>query len=85
MTKKDKRLNALFSEPPPKDFTWLSLIAVLTHAGFSNECNGGSHYLFEHTSGMRLRLSKTHPTGLLKRYQIEDTKEVLIKVGAWVK
>lgn len=84
MSKREKRLNDLFSDPPPKDFAWESLIAVMASAGFSNECNSGSHYMFEHISGVRLRISKTHPAGILKRYQIDNAKEILIKVGAWI-
>jgi len=82
MSKKDKRLQELFSSPPPKDFTWENLVALMKAAGFKNECTGGSHYMFEHIdSGLRVRISKTHPSGILKPYQIDAVKEALDKLG----
>lgn len=33
--------------------------------------------MFEHTSGFRFRMSKTHPSGILKSYQIHDAKNAL--------
>ncbi|MDD2932624.1 MAG: type II toxin-antitoxin system HicA family toxin [Methylotenera sp.] len=81
MSKKEKRLQDLFSNPPPKDFSWDSLISIMNASGFKNECTGGSHYVFEHTSGLRVRVSKTHPGGILKPYQVSAVKEALEKLG----
>lgn len=81
MSKKEKRLQRLFCNPQPTDFTWEEFISVMTAANFSNECNGGSHYTFEHTSGYRFSVSRTHPSGILLRYQIKNAKEALQQVG----
>ena len=81
MSKKEKLLNRLCGAPRPTDFEWADLITIMRRAGFTAECDGGSHYLFEHTSGYRFSMSKTHPAGILKRYQIEDAKEALQAVG----
>lgn len=81
VSKKDKLLNKLFAAPPPKGFAWDDLITVMTRAGFSNHCDGGSHYMFEHTDGFRLSMSKTHPSGILKSYQIKAAREALQRVG----
>lgn len=81
MSKKEKRLLRLFGNPPPTDFTWEEFISVMTAANFTNECNGGSHYTLEHKSGYRFIASKTHPSGILRLYQIRNAKEALETVG----
>lgn len=77
MSKKAKLLERLFAHPTPKDFTWDELVSVMKRAGFSNRCSGGSHYTFEHESGYRFCISKTHPGGILKSYQVQAAKEAL--------
>lgn len=67
--------------PPPKDFTWEELVAVMNAADFREYCDGGSHYTFEHASGFSFGMSKTHPSGILKRYQLDAAKEALRAVG----
>lgn len=37
--------------------------------------------MFEHTSGFRFSMSKTHPSGILKSYQVRDAKNVLKHIG----
>lgn len=81
MSKKEKQQLRLFATPPPKDFTWEELLAVTRGSGFAESCDGGSHYTFEHTSGYRFRMSKTHPSGVLKLYQIKAAKEALTTTG----
>lgn len=85
MAKRKKQLQRLFAVPPPKDFSWQELLTVMRAAGFSERCTSGSHYMFEHTNGQRFRVVKTHPSGLLKQYQVSDAKEALILVGAVIK
>jgi len=82
MSKKQKLLWKLFAVPASKSFTWEELIAVMTQAGFTNECKGGSHYTFEHTNGRRVVIAKTHPSGILKPYQVRAAKEALETTGA---
>ena len=82
MSKKEKRLQKLCAIPPPKDFPWDELVAVMRAADFKAYCDGGSHYTFEHISGFSFGMSKTHPSGILKRYQVEDAIEALRDVGA---
>jgi len=83
MSKKEKLLRKLFAVPPPKTFTWEELIAVMMQAGFTHECKGGSHYTFEHETGLRVVISKTHPSGILKPYQIKAVKQALETTGAF--
>ncbi len=82
MSKKEKRLLKLRAIPPPKDFPWDELVTVMRAADFKEYCDGGSHYTFEHTSGFTFGMSKTHPSGILKRYQVEVAIEALRNVGA---
>lgn len=81
MSKKDKLLSKLFASPPPKGFAWEDLITVMSRAEFSNACDGGSHYVFEHKNGFRLTMSKTHPSGILKPYQVKAAKEAIERTG----
>ena len=55
-------------------------MTLIISCGFKSECNGGSHYTFEHESGYRFTVSKTHPSGVLKLYQIKDIKLALNEV-----
>lgn len=82
MSKRDKRLDCLFATPAPTDFRWDDLVSIMSEYGFKNECNGGSHYTFEHTSGYVFKMSKTHPNGILKPYQVKNAKAALIDIGA---
>jgi predicted RNA binding protein YcfA (HicA-like mRNA interferase family) len=82
MSKSDKRIRRLFAIPPPKDFSWKELVALLNSAGFREYCDGGSHFTFEHANGYSFSMSKTHPSGILKRYQVDAAKEALRAVDA---
>ncbi|MFZ2540257.1 MAG: type II toxin-antitoxin system HicA family toxin [Gallionella sp.] len=82
MSKKEKQRQKLFANPPPKDFTWDELVTLMRGVGFRESCQGGSHFMFEHSNGYRFGMSKTHPSGVLKAYQVRDAKEALINVSA---
>ena len=82
MSKKDKLLNRLCAKPCPTDFRWDDLLTVMRWAGFKEQCRGGSHYMFEHKAKRcRVRISKTHPSGILKEYQILHAIDALTQVG----
>lgn len=81
MSKSDKLLAKLFATPPPKGFSWNDLLTVMARAGFKNHCDSGSHFTFEHLTGLRVGISKTHPSGILKPYQVKAAKEALEIVG----
>ncbi|HUW38831.1 MAG TPA: type II toxin-antitoxin system HicA family toxin [Rhodocyclaceae bacterium] len=82
MSKQEKRIARLCAIPIPKNFTWDDLVSVMRSAGFKEYCDGGSHYTFEHETGFTFGASKTHPSGILKLYQVRDAKEALRTVGA---
>jgi predicted RNA binding protein YcfA (HicA-like mRNA interferase family) len=77
VSKKDKLFAKLHKVPPPKDFSWDDLVTLMRREGFSESCVGGSHYIFEHRNGFRFSMSKTHPAGILRRYQIDDAKSAI--------
>ena len=82
MSKKEKLLKKLFAKPMPKDFAWNELLTLMSGFGFKNSCKGGSHYMFEHReTGFRFRMSKTHPSGILKAYQVHAAKNALQHIG----
>ena len=56
-------------------------MTLMSHAGFSSSCEGGSHFTFEHSTSFRLSVSKTHPSGILKSYQVKAVKEALEFIG----
>lgn len=83
MSKKSKLLDKLCGSPSPKDFRWDDVVSIFQQAGFEVECSGGSHYTFEHTkTGFKYFMSKTHPSGILKGYQVKNSIEALTQVGA---
>ena len=81
MSKKEKLLAKLCASPSPKNFAWHDFITLMNHFEFKNTCGGGSHYMFEHASGFRFSMSKTHPSGVLKSYQVRDAKNALRHIG----
>lgn len=81
MSKKEKLLAKLCASPSPKNFHWHDLLTLMGYFGFESTCGGGSHYMFEHSSGFRFRMSKTHPSGILKTYQIQDAKNAIRHIG----
>lgn len=82
MSKKDKLLSRLMGQPAPRDFPWSDLLTVMGQFGFSTRCSGGSHFTFEHHSGFRFTVSRTHPGGILKAYQVKDALQALAIVRA---
>jgi predicted RNA binding protein YcfA (HicA-like mRNA interferase family) len=83
MSKKQKLLQKLQKLPRPKDFTWDELTVLLEQNGFETypPPGGGSHYTFQHESGFTFGVSKTHPSGILKAYQIKNAIDALESVG----
>lgn len=81
MFKKEKLLAKLCARPSPKNFPWQYFVTLMGYYGFTTTCSSGSHYMFEHSSGFRFSMSKTHPSGMLKSYQIRDAKKALKHIG----
>lgn len=80
MSKKDKLFERLAKRPPPTDFRWDELITLMEQNEFTVSCSGGSHHTFQHRRGLTFSASKTHPSGILKPYQVKDALEAINKV-----
>ncbi|AAP95795.1 hexulose-6-phosphate synthase [[Haemophilus] ducreyi] len=78
MTKTDKLLEKLKKEPPPRDFTWNELKALLSGLGFNEKQGNGSRVKFIHPNlRYPISLHKPHPGNELKLYIIEQVKDAL--------
>lgn len=77
MSKKDKLYERLARRPPPTDFRWDELVTLVKQCDFTATCTGGSHHVFQHTSGYTFAMSKTHPSGVLKMYQVKAALEAV--------
>jgi hypothetical protein len=83
VSKKLKLLERLFRIPAPADFAWEELVTLMSHHHFKAHppLGGGSHYTFQHKDGFTFTMSKTHPSGILKAYQVRNAKDALRSVG----
>ena len=80
MSKKEKLFDRLSRKPSPTDFRWQDLVTLAAQHDFTVTCAGGSHHIFQHANGLTFAVSKTHPSGLLKTYQVRAALEALNKV-----
>lgn len=86
MTKKQKRLNRLLSDPTPKDLKWRELVAALAAVGFIEKFGkNGSHRCFYHVESETILQSGPRPHGgtenAVKPNYIEDIKGKLYEMG----
>jgi len=68
----------------PSDFTWQELVTMLAGFGYreaSGGRTGGSRVKFLHDMRPPIILHKPHPTAVLKRYQMEQIREMLRTEG----
>jgi len=66
----------------PKDFTWNELTKVLNSFGYKQVNSGktsGSRVRFVHIHYPPIILHKPHPTQILKRYQLEEISNLLMR------
>lgn len=81
MPSKEKAFQRLCRVPSPTDFRWDEWVSLAEANGFEVSCRGGSHHMFHHLrTGLTLRMSRTHPSGLLKLYQVRAAVEALLRV-----
>ena len=78
MSRREKLLEKLKKEPPPRDFTWNDLRALLSSLGFDDKQGNGSRVKFIHPKlSYPVILHKPHPGNELKLYIIEQVKGAL--------
>jgi len=64
----------------PVDFHYDELVKLVGYFGFTEMKKGktsGSRVKFVNGEGISLIMHKPHPSGILKRYQMKQVKEVL--------
>jgi len=79
-TKQRKTLEAIFSHPTPKNLAWDDLVSLLSALGCDMEKDGGAHFAFRRNN-QKADFHRPHPGKELKRYQVEDAKTFLVKIG----
>lgn len=64
----------------PTDFHFDETVQLLSYFGFHPVKTGktsGSRVKFENIAGIPIMLHKSHPNGIMKRYQLKQIKELL--------
>ena len=64
----------------PSDFHYNEVIKLLRYFDFKEVGRGktsGSRVKFMNSEGVPIMLHKPHPSGIMKRYQLKQIKEVL--------
>lgn len=78
MSKKEKLIARFLSMP--SDFHFDEMVKLLGYFGFIEVKKGktsGSRIKFINENRVTLIMHKPHPTGIMKRYQLKQVKEVL--------
>ncbi|MCG8385498.1 MAG: type II toxin-antitoxin system HicA family toxin [Cytophagales bacterium] len=78
MSKKEKLIGRFLNMP--SDFHYVEMVKLLGYFGFTEIKTGktsGSRVKFENKEGIPIMLHKPHPTGIMKKYQMKQVKEVL--------
>ena len=81
MSQKDKLIARLLSKP--KDFTFNEMVSLLSYFGYSLKQGGtGSGVKFiRDNSNEVINFHKPHPSGILKKYVLDQVVEKLRKDG----
>ncbi len=81
MSKKDKLIDRLLKNP--KDFTFDEMVSLLSYFGYELKEGGtGSGVKFvKEDSNEVINFHKPHPSGILKRYVLDQVIEKLRKEG----
>ncbi len=78
MSKKEKLIGRFLNMP--SDFHYVEMVKLLGYFGFTEIKTGktsGSRVKFENKEGIPIMLHKPHPTGIMKKYQMKQVKEIL--------
>lgn len=78
MSKKDKLIERF--KTMPSDFHYDELVRLIGYYGFEEVRKGktaGSRVKFANEDQIPIILHKPHPTGIMKRYQLKQIKEIL--------
>lgn len=78
MSKKDKLVARFLSMP--SDFHYDEIVRLLGYFGFVEVKKGktsGSRVKFMNAEGVPIYMHRPHPSGIMKRYQLKQVKEIV--------
>ena len=78
MSRKDKLVARFLSMP--SDFHFNEMVRLLGYFGFTEVKKGktsGSRVKFMNQDEVPIYMHKPHPSGIMKRYQLKQVKEIL--------
>lgn len=78
MTKIEKLVERFLGNP--SDFHYDEMVKLLKRFGFEEVKKGktsGSRVRFENREGVPIMLHKPHPSGIMKKYQMKQVREIL--------
>jgi hypothetical protein len=78
VSKKEKLIARFLSMP--SDFHYDEMVKLIGYFNFKEVKKGktsGSRIKFMNEEGISLMMHKPHPTGIMKRYQMKQVREVL--------
>lgn len=78
--KQKKTLAAIYEEPTKSTIEWADIESLLRSIGCEVKEGKGSGVKFK-KDGRQLRVHRPHPEREAKRYQVEDAREFLEKLG----
>ena len=84
MSVNEKRLQRLRAKPPPKDYKWDELVALLNSLGFDLDQSGGSSHCFfvnRNDVDFMIHTYRPHPSGILYQKQIKEIVHILQNRG----
>lgn len=64
----------------PSDFHYNEMVKLLGYFGYKEVKKGktsGSRVKFENAEGVPIMLHKPHPSGIMKKYQMRQVKEII--------
>ncbi len=78
MSKKKKLIDRFLSMP--SDFHYKEMVRLLGYSDFEEvkkRKTSGSRVQFENKQGVQVKMHKPHPSGIMKKYQLKQVKEIL--------
>ena len=85
MSQRDKLEQNFRAKPKPVSFPWDDLVTLMISKGFQilTKKAKSSHFTFYHpASGLKVKISRSHPNDVLKAYQISAVIDALDTIEA---
>lgn len=79
-TRHQKLVAKIFSSPTRSDITYSEMCGLVEHHGGEVQKRAGSRRCIE-LNGVKMSMHEPHPDKELRKYQVEDLREFLERVG----